>query len=296
MDQNLSQYKIFYEVAKAGNISKAAKELYISQPAISKAIGKLEESLNTTLFLRSSRGVSLTEEGELLYEHARAAFESLSRGEDALKRIREFNMGHLRIGVSNTLCKYILLPYLKGFVEEYPHVRITIESQASMHTLMMLEQSRIDIGLVAEPKSKKGLLFTPVLDIKDAFVATPQYLKNLRLREGEDTDVFQTGTLMLLDSQNMTRHYIDQYLSAHEMEPRQILEVTTMDLIIEFAKIGLGVGCVIRDFVQDELDAGALIELPLKTPIPKRTIGFACSALNHSRALSMFLQFFRQQV
>ena len=252
--------------------------------------------MNTTLFLRSSRGVSLTEEGELLYEHARTAFESLSRGENELKRIREFNMGHLRIGVSNTLCKYILLPYLKGFVEKYPHVRITIESQASMHTLAMLEQSRIDIGLVAEPKSKKGLSFIPILDIKDAFVATPQYLQNLRLREGADADVFQTGTLMLLDSQNMTRHYIDQYLSSHEIEPHQILEVTTMDLIIEFAKIGLGVGCVIRDFVQDELDCGALIELPLKVPIPKRTIGFACSALNHSRALSMFLQFFKQQV
>ncbi len=293
MEQHLSQYKIFYEVARTGNISKAAKELFISQPAISKAISKLEESLNTTLFLRSSRGVSLTEEGELLFEYVRTAFESLSRGEEELKRIREFQIGHLRIGVSNTLCKHILLPYLKGFVEQYPHIRITIESQDSIQTLSMLDQGRIDIGLVAEPKSKKGLSFTPLLDIKDAFVATPQYLKNLRLREGEDTNVFQTGTVMLLDGQNMTRHYIDQYLSSHEIEPLQILEVTTMDLIIEFSKIGLGIGCVIRDFIQEELSEGSLVELPLSVPIPKRTIGFACSLNNHSRALALFLQFCR---
>ena len=250
MEQHLSQYKIFYEVARTGNISKAAKELYISQPAISKAISKLEESLNTLLFLRSSRGVQLTEEGEILFEHVRAAFESLTRGEEELKRVQEFHIGHLRIGVSNTLCKYMLLPYLKGFVEQYPHVRITIESQSSIQTLSMLDQSRIDLGLVAEPKSKKGLTFTPLLDIKDAFVTTPQYLKNLRLREGKDVDVFQKGTIMMLDSKNMSRHYIDQYLSEQDIEPKQILEVTTMDFIIEFAKIGLGIGCVIRDFVR----------------------------------------------
>ncbi len=147
MEQNLSQYKIFYEVAKAGNISKAAKELYISQPAISKSISKLEDSLGVSLFTRNSRGVQLTSEGELLFHHTESAFEALSRGENELKRIKDFNIGHLRIGVSNTLCKYILLPYLKGFIEKYPHVKITIESQSTTHTIAMLEQQHIDLGL-----------------------------------------------------------------------------------------------------------------------------------------------------
>ena len=105
MDQNLSQYKIFYEVARTGNISRAARELYISQPAISKAISKLEDSLGLSLFSRSSRGVQLTPEGQVLFEHAAEAFDALNRGEQELKRIQEFDIGHLRIGVSNTLCK-----------------------------------------------------------------------------------------------------------------------------------------------------------------------------------------------
>ena len=222
MDQNLSQYKIFYEVAKAGNISKAAKELYISQPAISKAISKLEDSLGLSLFTRSSRGVQLTAEGEVLFEHTKEAFDALERGELELKRIQEFDIGHLRIGVSNTLCKYILLPYLKTFIDQYPHMRITIESQSTAQTLSRLEQQKIDLGLVAEPSVRRDLSFIPVMDIQDIFVTTPSYLENLYLREGRDTDIFETGNIMLLDSSNMTRHHVDEYMAQNHILPRQI--------------------------------------------------------------------------
>ena len=208
MEQNLSQYKIFYEVAKAGNISKAAKELYISQPAISKAISKLEDSLGLSLFTRSSRGVQLTSEGEILFEHAKEAFDTLSRGEQELKRIQEFDIGHLRIGVSNTLCKYVLLPYLKTFIDQYPHMKVTIESQSTAQTLSRLEQQKLDLGLVAEPSLRKDLAFIPVMDIQDTFVTTPAYLNNLYVREGKDTNIFETGNIMLLDQSNMTRHHV----------------------------------------------------------------------------------------
>ena len=291
MEQNLSQYKIFYEVAKAGNISRAAKELYISQPAISKSISKLEDSLGLSLFTRSSRGVQLTCEGEVLFEHVREAFEALDRGEQELKRIQEFDIGHLRIGVSNTLCKYILLPYLKTFVDQYPHMRVTIESQATAQTLARLEQQKIDLGLVAEPSLKKELSFIPVMDIQDIFVATPAYLENLYLREGRNTSLFETGNIMLLDTSNMTRRYVDEYMAQNNIYPRQILEVTTMDLLIEFAKIGLGIGCVIKELVPKELESGVLTEIPLDIPIHRRTIGFAYHPANQALALKTFLEF-----
>ena len=291
MEQNLSQYKIFYEVAKAGNISKAAKELYISQPAISKAISKLEDSLGLSLFTRSSRGVQLTSEGEILFEHTREAFDALDRGEQGLKRIQEFDIGHLRIGVSNTLCKYILLPYLKTFIDQYPHMKVTIESQATAQTLARLEQQKIDLGLVAEPSVRRDLAFIPVMDIQDTFVTTPNYLENLYLREGQDTSLFETGNIMLLDTSNMTRHHVDEYMAENNIFPHQILEVTTMDLLIEFAKIGLGIACVIKELVQKELDSGMLVEIPLDNPIHRRTIGFAYHPANQAMALKTFLEF-----
>ena len=291
MEQHLSQYRIFYEVARCGNISRAAKELYISQPAISKAIGKLEESLGTRLFLRNSRGVQLTPEGNVLFQHVSDAFDSLSRGEKELKRIHDFHIGQLKIGVSNTLCKYVLLPYLKSFVEKYPHVNITIESQSTAHTLEMLEARKIDIGLVAEPRARRGLNFTPVMEIHDGFVCTPAYMENLTLREGPTPDIFKTGNIMLLDRSNMSRKHLDTYLSDRDIEVNQLLEVTDMALLIEFARIGLGIACVILDFVSDDLKNGTLMEVPLDAPIPRRVIGFACPPQDQSQTLREFLAF-----
>ena len=295
MNQNLSQYKIFYEVAKAGNISKAAKELYISQPAISKAISKLEDSLSTVLFTRNSRGVQLTEEGQILFEHTSSAFEQLNAGELELKRVREFNMGQIRIGVSNTLCRFIMVSYLKNFIEQYPHIKISIDSQSTTHTLDMLEQQKIDLGLVAEPRTSKGLVFLPVMDIEDIFAASPSYLENFRLREGDQADVFQSGNVMLLDRTNITRHYMDEYMALNQIEANNLLEVTTMDLLIEFVRIGLGVGSVIKEFIKNDLETGKLVQLKLDVPIHKRTVGFAYYPNRTSKALETFIDFCRSR-
>lgn len=294
MEQNLSQYKIFYEVAKAGNISKAAKDLYISQPAISKAIGKLEDSLNTVLFTRNSRGVQLTDEGQILFEHTKAAFEQLNAGEHELKRMRDFQMGHVRIGGSNTLCRYILISYLKGFIEKYPHMKITIENQASAYTLGLLEQQKIDLGVVVQPKVLKNLSFQPLLEIEDIFVAAPAYLNNLRLREGDDANIFEVGNIMLLDRDNVTRRHIDEYMTNNNIDINNILEVTTMDLVIEFAKIGLGVGAVIKEFVKDELISGQLVEIPLEVPLQKRTVGLAYYPGRTSQAAETFIRYIQK--
>ena len=291
MEQHLSQYKIFYAVAKTGNISKAAKELFISQPAISKAVSKLEESLEIPLFTRNSRGVQLTVEGQVLFNYVSNAFDILNRGENELRRIKDFNIGQLKIGVSNTLCKYVLLPYLKDFVEHNPHVKVTIDGQSTAKTVSMLEQQLLDIGLVAEPKSRRNLKFIPVMQINDGFVCTKSYLENLFLREGRDADIFSSGTIMLLDRSNMSRTHIDGWFTENNIEPHHILETTTMDLIIEFSKIGLGIGCVIKDFVRKELEEGSLIEIPLPSPIRRRTIGFAYSPSYVTKTTNQFVKF-----
>ena len=183
------------------------------------------------------------------------------------------------------------LPYLKTFIDQYPHMKVTIESQSTAQTLSRLEQQKLDLGLVAEPSLRKDLAFIPVMDIQDTFVTTPAYLNNLYVREGKDTNIFETGNIMLLDQSNMTRHHVDDYMSENHIVPRQVLEVTTMDLLIEFVKIGLGVACVIKELVQKELDNGTLVELPLEIPIHRRTIGFAYHPANQAMSLKTFLEF-----
>ena len=293
MNQNLSFYRIFYATALAGNISKAANELFISQPAISQSIKKLEQSLDTALFVRSSRGVQLTEEGELLFSHVKSAFRTLEAGEHQLRLRRELGMGHLRIGVSSTLCKYVLLPYLTDFVKLHPNIQVNIACQSTNHTLQMLEHEDLDLGLTGRPEHLHGMKFYPVRQIQDIFVASREYLDHLLLfleqnKQESPSDVsgllasnsallLKSGILMMLDKDNLTRQYLDQYFKEQQLFPENILEATSMDLLIDFAKIGLGIACVIREFVEEDLKAGTLLELPAPFPIASREIGFVFS-------------------
>lgn len=293
MNQNLSSYWIFYTVANAGNISKAAKELYISQPAISKSIQKLEESLNCKLFSRSSRGVVLTTEGNLLYGHVKEAFETLCAGEDKLKRSIELGVGHLHIGVSSTLCKYMLMPYLKEFIKRNPHISISISCQSTNETLRLLDDNKIDIGLIGKPGNLKNIKFYYLDNIEDVFVANKEYIRNLSARGIKKNEILENSTLMLLDKNNMTRQYIDDYLQENQIEVANAIDISNMDLLIDFAKIGVGVACVIKRFVAKELAEGSLVEIPLGFPIHKREVGFAYKeSVKPSNSLLEFIDFF----
>ena len=295
MNQNLSSYWIFYTVANAGNISKAAKELYISQPAISKSIQKLEESLNCKLFSRSSRGVILTEEGSLLYDHVREAFETLGAGEEKLKRSIELGVGHLKIGVSSTLCKHMLLPYLKEFIRRYPHISISINCQSTNDTLKLLDDNKIDIGLIGKPDNLKNINFYFLENIEDTFVATSEYIRNLNMRGINNDDILENSTLMLLDKNNMSRKYIDDYFQDNQITIADSIDISNMDLLIDFAKIGVGIACVIKSFVSKELEEGCLVEIPLSIPIHQREVGFAYKDnIKPSKSLETFINFYKQ--
>lgn len=294
MNQNLSSYRIFYTVANTGNISKAAKELYISQPAISKSIQKLEESVGCKLFSRSSRGVVLTDEGKLLYEHVSEAFETLTMGEEKLKRSIELGVGHLKIGVSSTLCKYLLLPYLKEFIRQNPHISISIFCQSTNDTLKLLEDNKIDIGLIGKPENLKNIHFDFLEEIEDIFVAAKDYLRNLKARGIQKDHILQSSTLMLLDKNNMTRQYIDDYLQENQIIIKDSIDISDMDLLIDFARIGVGVACVIKNFVREDLENGTLVEIPLGFPIHKREVGFAYKTTTKpSKSLAEFIHFYK---
>ena len=274
MENNLNLYYIFYTVALHKNISGAAKELYISQPAISKAISKLEQSLDVILFHRSSLGVTLTMEGELLFTQVQTAFSAIRHGEEQLKKVNELGISQISIGVSITLCKYVLLPYLQQFVKDNPHIKVTITCHPTMETLRDIDNSVTDIGVVGIPSLPNGLTYIPFREIQDTFVTTDRYLENLKIRVGNDRKaILNNATFMMLNKENISRKYVDMYLSSHQITMDNIIEINTMDLLIELAKIDLGIACVIKDFVKDELDDHSLTEVSLGRAIPKRKLG-----------------------
>lgn len=351
MISNLNNYVIFYTVAKAGNISKAANQLYISQSAISKSISKLEAELGTALFARSSKGVTLTEEGQVLYEYVERAFDSLNMGEENLKNYKELGIGHIRIGVSTSLCKHILLDYLKDFIKENPNIKFSIDCHSTLNTIKLLKNDDIDIGLICNTELPKGIVYSPVKEIHDVFVASPEYLDNFYERNGNalddvimdelsphikgniipllgaskragkntssdslyndsdsaadnptdsslpnhsnitTTDILENSNLMVLEEANVTRTHVDEYLRSQGISCSQVLEINNMDLLIDFAAIGMGVASVVREFAHEQLSSGVITELPLDTPIPSRSVGFAYSGMkNQSTAMKKFME------
>ena len=266
---NLTKYKIFLSVAENQSISKAAAQLYISQPAVSITIRKLEESLNTTLFIRKSKGVVLTEKGRLLYENARKALHMLSDTERSLRF--PLNTGHLRIASSNVLCKHFLMPYLKEFTNLYPNTDLAITCTSSIEACSMIEECSIDLALVVKPENLGISIYHSLGVIEYIFVCAPAYKEKLNCKNDE---IFEYANIMLLDKDNVSRKHINSYYAKNNIIPLHILEVNEMDLLIEFAKMSIGVSCVVKQFVERELETGTLIEINLSNPIPQREIGF----------------------
>lgn len=271
MNENLELYKIFYTVAVCENISKASEALYISQPAVSKAIKKLEKNTGISLFSRNSRGVKLTEEGTVLFQYVKNAMEQLTLGENVLNKLRNMEQGSIKIGVSSILCKIFLIPVLKKFIQKYPNIQIKIIIKTTVETLELAREGKIDFGIVSEPLQNDEYNFIKLLEIHDIFVASREYLDSLKLKE--PSDIFTNSDIMILEECNISRKYIDKYFAENNISVKPYVEISNMDLLIEFAKIGLGTACVIENFVIDELSSASLIKIDVKPEIPQRNIG-----------------------
>lgn len=287
MSHDLALYRVFYTVSHYKNISAAAAALYISQPAVSKSIKKLETDLGLKLFSRSSKGVELTAEGQVFYTYIKKALHTISDGEQVLTQLKNKEQGNITIGVSTTLCRYFLLPYLKAFIIKYPEIKIKIVNKSTFDTLKHIDQGVLDFGIVSYPFDTMSYRFLKLATIQDIFVASSEYLSNVNLNC--PNDIFKKCTFMLMEPDNITRQYFDQFCLKNDIVINPEIEINNMDLLIEFAKIGLGVTVVIKEFITKELYKGSLVEIPVNPAIPSRTVGIA---FHKERPLSLAAQTF----
>lgn len=283
MVENLEYYKVFYHVGKLSSITLAAKELSISQPAVSQSIHQLEKALGCSLFQRTSRGMKFTSEGELLYRYVERGYEQIDLGEQRLRQMQHLDAGEVRIGASDMTLRFFLLPFLEKFHELYPGIKVTVTNGPTPETLEYLDEDRIDFGVISTPfAEKEGYNYFPVSTIEDIFVAGRRFIqyKNKML----DFSDLSKIPLVLLEGNSSTRNYIDNFLKEHGVDIQPEFELSTSDMIVQFALRNLGVGCVVKDFAQEYLDSGVLFELRFNSVIPKRQI---CVITNESRPLSI---------
>ncbi len=266
---NLEYYKTFYYVARAGSVSRAAKELSISQPAVSQAIKQLENFLGVELFQRASRGVRLTGEGQLLFTYVAKGYEQIELGVQKVRQMQNLELGEIRIGASDMTLQFYLLPYLERFHESYPDIKVIVTNAPTPETLGFLEEGRIDFGIVSTPFAERAEVEAkPVREIEDVFVAGRRFTsyKNRTL----DLQELETLPLIFLEKNTSTRSYMDKYLMQNNVSVQPEFELATSDMIVQFAQRNLGVGCVVRDFARESLESGQLFELRFNKMIPKR--------------------------
>lgn len=271
MAENLEYYKVFYYAAKNESLTGAAAELSISQPAVSQALKQLEKALDTKLFVRASRGIRLTPEGQILYEHVRDGYEKILLGEKMISSMLRLDYGELRIGASDMTLKYFLLPFLERFHEQFSGIKVTVTNAPTPETLKLLHQGKIDFGVVSTPLPQKlGLTVKTVREIEDVFVAGRKFIqyKNRML----DLQELEKLPIISLEGETSTRNYMEAFLSQNGVELHPEFELATSDMIVQFALRSLGVGSVVRDFAGEYLEDGRLFELRFNKIIPKRQI------------------------
>lgn len=282
MDIDLEYYKMFYYVGKYGGISTAAKELCISQPAVSQSIKQLESQLGTKLFVRTPKGVSFTSEGEVLYSYIKQGYETIITGEQKLKEMLDLDSGEINIGASDMTLQFCLLPYLEQFHKKYPKIKVSVTNAPTPETLNYLEKGNIDFGIISEPFDEdNNIEITYANEIEDIFVAGKGFA-DLKERELEFSDL-EKLPIVCLEHNTSTRKFMDEFLKTKKVILKPEFELATSDIIVQFSLKNMGVGCVVRSFAQKYIDTGELFELKFKEPIPKRRL---CVATSRKRPIA----------
>lgn len=272
MVSKLDSYRVFNEVAKHQSFSKTAKALYMTQPAVSQTIMNLERELDTRLFTRTSKGVTLTTDGSLLHEYISSAVNLIELGEKKLSESNNLMVGEMKIGVGDTISKYYLLPYLEKFHNDSPNVKLKIINRTTPELCKMLKSGEIDISVCNLPVKDSALDILKCIDVHDIFVCGEKYKY---LSETPRTiEEIMREPVILLERKSNSRQYVEKFFLSKGVRLQPEIELGSHDLLLEFARFNFGVSCVIEEFSQEYLTSKVLYKVRLIEEIPKRTIGF----------------------
>lgn len=289
MSTSFDSYKIFYYVAKYQNITAAAKALFLTQPTVSHCIHGLENELGCTLFIRSRKGVTLTPEGAILYEHVSIACEHIFKAEEKLKTIKSLSEGIIKIGASETTLHHYLLPYLKEFRLKHPKIKLKIANSNTPSTIAALKSGLIDVAILVMTMDEKD----PDLNIYK--LSSFQYIAiaSDAFSELKDRPVslkeLCNYPLIGMEPSTFTRKLLDQYFLSHNYELKPYIELATADLITPMVKNNLGIGFAPYDFAKESLENESVFQLDVIEEMPQSEI---CAISSRTRPLSIASQTF----
>ena len=272
MELDFELLNVFYNVAKVGNITRAASLLYISQPAVTKSIKKLEDNLEMQLFSRSRKGVTLTYEGKMLFDYIEPHIKVLINSGNKLSSIKKLDEGSISIGSGTAITRMVLLPVITKFSQKYPNIDIKIIHSISSNLIRDLQYGNLDLIVLNLPyNTSKNLLIQTCKTVQDCFVAHPKYMQNLSLPL--DISELNNYPLILQQKISNTRMFLDDIMFKHNIILKPKFELSSITLVHDFVKSGLGIGYLPNELIKNELASGELVKIPISLEIPFRNIG-----------------------
>ena len=269
MNIKLGQYKIFNEAASTLSFSLAAKNLFMTQSAVSQAINSLEKELGTTLFIRQAKSITLTKEGLILHQHINNALGLITSAENQLQNFKELKDGELVIGASDKISQYFLTPYLVRFHKQYPNVKIQVLNRTSLEMIELMKSAQIDIAFLNMPITDDTLVIKECLKIHDIFVSANKDDKVYSYKE------ISQMPLILIEKNTSSRQFVDKHFAKSGILLQPKIELGAHELLLKLAQVNLGISCVIKEFSTEYLNQGLLHEIKLEEPLPERSIAYA---------------------
>lgn len=288
---NYEYYKVFYHTARLGSITLAAKELFLSQPAVSKSISRLEAILDCRLFSRSQHGVRLTPEGRVLYQHVSQACEQFDVGERKLTEMLTLENGEVRIAATNTVLNFYLLPCLERFHDRFPGIRLNVTQYSTPDAVEMLRTGQVDLAIVNSPTEEYSDVTAKSLGvIQDIFLCGSRHRK---LTERPLTlEELVEHPIICLAPGTCTWDYLEQFFQSRGIELKPSFQLMTNSLVVSFVERSLGLGIAVEPFAKPAIQAGTVFPLTVKDPIPGRKICMITPSRNPlSHAAREFIDF-----
>ncbi len=295
MNINLELYKTFYYVAKNESISRAANELLISQPAISKAIKALEDQLNTNLFIRKRDGVELTEAGEAIYKKIKDAMDLINSAENDLKTLTNMESGTINIGASKTIIHEFLMPYIKSFHKAHPNINIKIYTDKTSDIIKKAKMGIIDVIFTNLPYNlPQEFNEFKLIDLHDCFVANEDFSeyknKKLTIKDLENLP------LLVLTKGTATRIRLDNFCEENNIHIKPAMEFSSNTLIKEFTEEGFGIGLLNEEDIKEELQSGKLFKLDINLTLKEKYLGMVYNKENKSLVVKNFVKYIKDSI
>ena len=290
MDINYELYKVFYQVASTLSFSEASKQLFISQSAVSQSIKTLERKLDQTLFIRSTKHVQLTPEGEILLRHIEPAMHFIRRGEAQLLDAAATG-GQIRIGASDTICRYFLVLYLERFHRDFPSAHIKVINQTSIKCVELLETGQVDLIVTNYPNQYLSNVSSikKIRTFKDVFIAN----KSFEQLKGQKLSYEQLSKypILMLDKRSTTSEFLHRLFQQHHLDLVPEIELTSNDLLIDLARIGLGIAFIPDFCIQEPNDDLFIVETEEELPTRELVIAHN-EQIPLTKASEEFLNYF----